>query len=74
MKMGLLNIDQKNEIAGKEYAPDSFYNPVQDGNLPPNWVISTQEIDQTVNPDFEWVKDLPLIDWVPPVEPPFPPK
>jgi len=46
---------------------------VEDGNTPPNWIISTQEIDQCVNPEFMWVKDLPLIEWVPPTPPPFPP-
>lgn len=60
MKVGLLTIEQKNEIAGKEYAPDSYFNPIQDLNN--NWVISTQEISGC---EIEWVKNLPLIDFKP---------
>lgn len=64
MKVGILTIEQKNEIAGKEYAPDSHFNPIQDLNN--NWVISTEEMNGRVkNPDFFWVKDLPLIDFEP---------
>ena len=64
MKVGLLTIEQKNEIAGKEYAPDSYFNPIQDIN--DNWVISPEEMNGRVkNPDFFWVKKLPLIDFKP---------
>jgi len=64
-----LTITQKNKIVGQEYAPDSFYNPVQDGNEPPNWVISHQEVEQTVAEEFLWVKELKLIEWVAPEYP-----
>ena len=64
--VGLLNNQQKDSLVGQTYAPDSYYNPIQDGNLPPNWVISIEEIDQTTNEEFMWVKDLPLIPWVAP--------
>ena len=40
-----------------------YFNPVQDGNG--DWIISTQEIDNNTNPDVIWVKDLPLIEYVP---------
>jgi len=63
MTVGLLTIEQKDEIAGQQYAPDSFFNPIQDIN--DNWVISTQEMDQCVNELYIWVKELPLIDYVP---------
>jgi len=63
MEVGLLTIEQKDEIQGKEYAPDSYFNSVQDED--DNWVISVEEMDQCVNPEFMWVKDLPLIDYKP---------
>jgi len=63
MKVGLLTTEQKEEITGKQYAPDSYFNPIQDIN--DNWVISTQEMDQCVNNLYLWVKNLPLIDYVP---------
>lgn len=63
MKVGLLTLEQKNEIAGKQFAPDSFFNPIQDANG--NWVISIQEMEQATIPPYEWVHELPLIDYLP---------
>lgn len=61
--VGLLTLGQKNDLVGQLYMPDSLFFPIQDVNN--NWVISTQEIDQCVNPDCMWVKDLPLIVYEP---------
>lgn len=70
IQVGLLTEAQKNEITGQWYAPDSYFNPIED--VDNNWVISQEEIDQCINPDFMWVKDLPLIDYNPkPTPPPF---
>ena len=70
--VGLLTIEQKDLIVGKEYAPDSFFNPILDLN--DNWVISIEEMEYCVNPDYLWVKDLPLIIYEPKVPiNPFPP-
>ena len=63
INVGLLTIDQKNEIEGQLFAPDSYFNPIQDADL--NWVISTQEMEFCINPDFMWVKNLPLIPYKP---------
>lgn len=63
IQVGLLTIKQKEEIQGKEYAPDSYFNSVQDKN--DNWIISVEEMNQCVNPEFIWVKDLPLIEFIP---------
>jgi hypothetical protein len=60
---------EKESLVGQKYTTDSFFNPIQDGNTPANWVISTEEVDQTTNEEFMWVKDLPTITWVPPVTP-----
>jgi len=69
-QVGLLTEVQKDELVGQWYAPDSYFNPVQDAD--DNWIISTQEIDQCVEPQFIWVKNLPLINWDPKPSPPFP--
>ena len=61
--VGLLTIEQKDSIVGQIYAPDSYFNPIQDVN--DDWVISVEEMEQCVNPDFMWVKDLPMIEYVP---------
>ena len=68
--VGLLTELQKDELIGQLYAPDSYYNPIQDLN--DNWVISIEEIEQTVTPEFLWVKDLEMIPYEPkPTPPPF---
>ena len=63
MTVGLLTIEQKDILVGQQYSPDSYFNPIQD--IDDNWVISTQEMDQCVNELYTWVKDLPLIEYVP---------
>ena len=68
--VGLLTELQKDELIGQLYAPDSYFNPIQDLN--DNWVISIEEIEQTVTPQFLWVKDLEMIPYEPkPTPPPF---
>lgn len=61
--VGLLTELQKDELVGQLYASNSYYNPIQDFN--DNWVISVEEIEQTIAPEFLWVKDLPLILYTP---------
>ena len=50
IQVGLLTELQKNELVGQWYAPDSYFNPLQDINL--NWVISVEEMEQCVKHDF----------------------
>ena len=64
--VGLLTEQQKDQLVGQQYAPYSYFNPVQDGNDPANWIISVEEMSNCTNPDFQWVKDLPIIEWVEP--------
>ncbi len=69
--VGLLTIAEKDSLVGQLYDEDSYFNPIQD--LDDNWIISVEEIDQCVNPEFQWVKTLPLIEYKPKPSPPFPP-
>ena len=61
--VGLLTELQKDELVGQLYAPYSYYNPIQDFN--DNWIISVEEIEQTITLEFMWIKDLPLILYTP---------
>jgi hypothetical protein len=61
--VGLLTIEQKDSLAGQMYDEDSYFNPIQ--NEFDDWIISVEEMEYCVNPEFLWVKDLPLIDYVP---------
>ncbi len=63
MKVGLLTLEQKKEIASQLYAPDCYFNPIQDVNN--NWIISTQEMEQCEVEEFMWVKESELIDYEP---------
>jgi hypothetical protein len=68
--VGLLTIEQKDLIVGKQYTTDSYFNPIQDNS--DNWVISVEEMEYCTNVEFIWVKDLTLIEYVPkPVIKPF---
>jgi hypothetical protein len=71
IQVGLLTESQKNEIVGQLYDEDSYFNPIQDDF--DQWIISTEEMEFCVNPEFMWVKDLPLIEYKPKPSPPFPP-
>jgi hypothetical protein len=69
IQVGLLTEVQKDELVGQLYDEDSYFNPIQDLNE--NWIISVEEIDQCVNPEFMWVKELPLIPYEPKPTPPI---
>ena len=59
--VGLLTVEQKDELVGQLYAPYSYYNPIQD--IDNNWIISVEEIE-CANEEFMWLKDVPLIPYV----------
>ena len=70
IEVGLLTESQKDSLVGQLYDEDSYFNPITD--LSENWIISTEEMELCVNPEFMWVKTLPLIEYVPKPAP-FPP-
>ncbi len=63
IKVHLLIQSEKDLILGKQYAPNSYFNPIQDNNN--NWIISIEEVNNCVFSEFEWTKNCPLIDWNP---------
>ena len=70
-QVGLLTESQKDSLVGQLYDDDSYFNPITDLN--DQWIISVEEMEFCVNPEFQWVKDLPLIEYKPKPSPPFPP-
>jgi hypothetical protein len=60
IQVAILTETQKEQLIGQQYAPDSYFNPVQDEDN--NWVISIEEVQIT---DIQWVKELPLIEYKP---------
>jgi hypothetical protein len=64
MKVSILTIEQKESLIGQLVQPDWYFNPVLDCDN--NWIISQEEIDNSIYPQHDWVKTLPLIDWCEP--------
>jgi hypothetical protein len=69
IQVGLLTESQKDSLVGQLYDEDSYFNPIQD--ISDQWIISVEEMEFCVNPELQWVKDLPLIDYKPKPEPPI---
>jgi hypothetical protein len=67
MKVVLLTIDEKNSLVGELVQQDWYFYPVQDCNG--NWIISTEEVDNSIYPQHDWIKSMPLIDWCQPPQP-----
>jgi hypothetical protein len=65
--VAIIDDTQYNLLIGQLYSNDSYFNPVKDCN--DKWIISTEEINECVNPLFLWVKDLPLTPWCGPYVP-----
>jgi hypothetical protein len=65
IQVGLLTIDQYNQIVGQMFDLDSYFNPIQDAD--DNWIISIEEIEFCTVEEFQWVKQLPLIEYKPKV-------
>jgi hypothetical protein len=57
--VGLLTESQKNNLLGQKLDDNCFFNPFQDLN--DNWVLTIQEMNYCINPNYMWVKDLDLI-------------
>jgi hypothetical protein len=58
----MLTEEQANQLRGTMYAPDSYFNPIQDAN--DNWIISVEEVGQC---SIDWVKELQAIEYNPKV-------
>lgn len=59
-----ITIEQKDSLIGQLVQPSLYFNPVQDCDG--NWIISEQEINDSIYPEHIWVKDLPKIEWCAP--------
>lgn len=66
MKVFKLTTTQKKKLLGVEYLENCTYNPIQDNNGV--WIITSEEVEQTTDENYLWVKDLPQIEYVRPVE------
>jgi hypothetical protein len=60
-QVGLLTLAQKDSLVGHYWIDGCLFNPMLDCN--DQWMLSMNQINGNTNPDFEWVKNLPLIDF-----------
>jgi hypothetical protein len=66
-KVAQLSLAQKDALIGQIFDNyGSIYNPVLDASGA--YCITEVEISQTTQPAFMWVKDLPLIDYISPIQ------
>ena len=68
--VAILTINQKDSLEGQLVCPDVYFNPTLDANQ--DWFISQEEIDTSIYPEHEWIKDLTLSPYVGPYTPPQP--
>jgi hypothetical protein len=67
MRVAILTTEQKDILDKQKFKPSLSFNPVQDVNE--DWVISEVEVNGSINPNFMWVKNLELTDWLGPYVP-----
>ena len=60
-----LLLAQKDLLVGQQFAPDQYFNPVPDING--DYFIFDVEVNDCVSPEFQWVKDLPEAEYIPPI-------
>jgi|GEM_PF-3373843 len=61
MKVKLLTTEQKDSLMGIYFKEHQLFSPIEDVNG--NWCLGLETVRQTTNPDFQWVKTLPEIDF-----------
>jgi hypothetical protein len=67
MEVILLTQEQKQEIEGKKFMIDQYFLPIEDADE--NWALTVFEMEHCTNPDFQWVKQCPRIEYKPkPIE------
>ena len=55
-----LTIEQSELLKGQLFAPNSYFNPVKGKN---NEYFIFNEVEKCINEEFNWVKDLELVEY-----------
>jgi hypothetical protein len=63
--VAVLTQEQYEQVHLKELQPDHAFSCAK--NIDNNWVIDQTQIDQIQNDQFLWLKELPLIEYHPPI-------
>lgn len=54
--VAIITEEEKDKLIGRQFMTDVYFNPIQDLN--DNWVISSEEIDQSEDKEIISFKDL----------------
>jgi len=57
-QVAIITKEEKDKLIGQQFMTDVYFNPIQD--LDDNWVISSEEIDQSKDKEIISFKDLKL--------------
>jgi hypothetical protein len=63
MEVYKLTTEQKEDLIGQTYDGVQYFNPTLDADG--NFFISMEVYNNCTNESFQWVKDLPLINYNP---------
>lgn len=63
-RVAVVSKTRATKLKGKEAAQDLLFNPVLDSLG--RWVVSEEEIEQLTDSTYDYLKSLPLIDFIPP--------
>lgn len=63
-RVAVVSKTRATKLKGKETAQDLLFNPVLDSLG--RWVVSEEEIEQLTDSTYDYLKSLPLIDFIPP--------
>jgi hypothetical protein len=66
--VAIITINQKDSLDGELVCPDVYFNPTLDVNE--EWFISDDEINASIYPQHDWIKDLTLSVYAGPYVPP----
>jgi hypothetical protein len=66
--VAILTQEQKDSIEGQYLTDNWIFNCSLDNNN--NWTLGQPQIDACTVEQFQWVKTLPLVEWIPPVPTP----
>ena len=62
----ILTEEQYNQVKGKPFAKDCYFNPVKDAH--DRWVISFEELLAIEDKQFSWLWDCPMEKYVAPYQ------
>ena len=68
----ILTTEQYDQVQGQFYTDSQFFNCVPDINAVWYLFLSTQDKQQILNTEWNWILDLPQGEYIPKPSPPFP--